>query len=97
MQPPFDLEKAIELGEYDPEILQNYPEWQSLGKHAQYQLIRRGLKNRRTHLRMQYAEVFNQPDFSRKPYLKPALKKIEVALKELTAEEERMQIEFAGC
>ena len=96
-KPPFTLEKAIDLGEWQPQVLAKYPEWNSLSKHARYQLIRQGMKNHRTHLRMQWAEISNQPNFSQKPHLKPALKKIEKALKELTVEEEMIQIEYAGC
>lgn len=31
------LEKAVELGEYDPDYLANFPEWHTLSRHIQFE------------------------------------------------------------
>lgn len=41
-----------------------------------------------------WAEVANQPEFSKKPELKQALRGIEKQLKVLQVDEERYQVEF---
>lgn len=88
------LQKAIDLGEYDPEYLATFPEWHTLTKHLQWQLLRKALKNRWTILAMNWAEVNNQPDFRLKPELKKALEGIQKQLDDLQIDEERLQIEF---
>ena len=40
------LQKAIELGEYDPDYLAQFAEWSSLSRHSQFELIRQALRNR---------------------------------------------------
>jgi len=94
--PSNSLEKAIELGEYQPEFLGKYPEWSGMSSHMQFEFIRRGIDNRRQHLRREYASIVNQPDFSKKNHLKVALQKIVTAQKELIEEEELLQLEYAG-
>ena len=37
------LQKAIELGEYDPEFLATFAEWHGLSRHIQFQYIRQVL------------------------------------------------------
>lgn len=87
-----NLEKAIEMGEYDPDNLSIYPEWLELSKHLQWSMIRKAIGNRRKFLRVQWAEVSNQPDFSQKSYLIPVLRGIEKQLDELQIDEERLQV-----
>jgi len=89
------LEKAIEMGEYDPDFLATFPEWLSLSRHVQWVMIRQGLKNRTRQLRVNWAEVVNQPDFSKKPYLKVALRNIEDQLKKIQTDEEKLQVEYS--
>ncbi len=89
------LGKAIDMGEYNPDYLATFPEWFSLSRHVQWVMIRQGLKNRTVQLRVHWAEVVNQPDFSKKPYLKIALKNIEDQLKKLQSDEERLQVEYS--
>lgn len=89
------LEKAIDMGEYDPDFLATFPEWLSLSRHVQWVMIREGLKNRTRQLRVNWAEVVNQPDFSKKPYLKVALRNIEDQLKKLQTDEEKLQVEYS--
>lgn len=90
------LQKAIEFGEYDPEYLSNFPEWHELGRHAQFELIKQALINRRQHLLLQWAEINNMLDFSKKPHLKPALKNIEKQLKQVETDRERLYVEYSS-
>ncbi len=90
------LEKAIELGEYDPQVLGRFEEFRRLSRYSQWQLIRQAIKNREKQLRMHWAELTNQLDLSQKPYIKEALKKIELKIEELNEDEERLLIEYAG-
>jgi len=64
------LQMAVEMGEYDPKYLSTFLEWQRLSKNMRWQTIRRALRNRKRLLRLNYAEIFNQLDFSKKPELK---------------------------
>lgn len=89
------LQKAVELGEYNPKFLSTFPEWHSLSRHAQFQFIREGLENRRRHLITQWAEINNFLDFRLKPHLKEALKNIELQLKILEDDRERLHLEYS--
>lgn len=94
--PTITLQKAIDMGEYDPEYLATFPEWYELSRHFQWQIIREALKNRTRQLRIQWAEVVNQPDFSKKPNLKIALKNIEKQLAIVQTDEENLQVEYSA-
>lgn len=88
------LLKAVELGEYDPEVLSQWPEWHKLSQHARFQLVRKGLKNKDFQLRSEWAEINNQLNFSQKPYLARALKEVEKQITKLREEEDRMYTMF---
>ena len=97
-QPPaqfLTLQKAIELGEYQPEFLSQYPEFQKLSKHAQFQLIRQAIDNRERQLITHWAEINNVLNFSEKPELKPALKKLEIERKKLITKKAELYLEYA--
>jgi hypothetical protein len=89
------LEKAIELGEYDPKFLSNFPEWHDLSKHVQFQFIRRALDNRNRQLITQYAELSNVLDFSKKPELKDAMRNVEKQIRELREDKERLYTQYS--
>lgn len=89
------LQKAIDMGEYDPSFLANFSEWHTITKFMQWQYIRQAIKNRRQFLWVQWAEINNVLDFRLKPELKEALKNIENQQVKLNQEEERLQIEFS--
>ncbi len=90
------FKESIELGKYEVEYLQAYKEWQELDRHLQYQYIVQAITNKRRQLRLQWAKLANQPNFSKKPFLADAQKKVERALEELEKDEERLMVEFAG-
>ena len=89
------LDEAISLGEYEPEYLLQYPDFQKLSRHVQFEYIRHGLDNRRKHLLSQYAEISNALDFSQKPKLKIAMKNIEKQLHDLIEIKEKLYVEYS--
>jgi len=89
------LKEAIEMGEYDPKYLLTFVEWQKLSKNMPWQMIRKALKNRRRLLWTNYAEIFNQIDFSKKPELKIAMENVQKQTEKLQKDEEKLQIEYS--
>ena len=89
------LEKAISLGEYNPNYLATFPEWHKLSKHIQFEYIRKALDNRDRQLIKQWAEINNMLDFRLKPHLKTALKNIEKQLKRLNNDREQLYLEYS--
>lgn len=87
------LERAIELGEYDPEYLATFPKWHNLTRHIPWEYINHALQNRRRQILQQYAAVNNVLNFSKKPHAQEALKKIEKQMELLSQERERLLIE----
>lgn len=94
--PFLTLEKAIELGEYDPEKLSHFAEWQILSRHAQFELIKQALENRKHQLWQHWAELNNQLNFSKKPYLKTALQNIQEQIDQWKQDNERLYIEYSS-
>ncbi len=91
------FKESIELGKYEVEYLSQYKEWQELDRHLQYQYITQALVNKRRQLRLQWALMANQPNFSKKPHLAAAQKKVQKALQDLEIDEEQLMVEYAGA
>lgn len=91
------FKEAIDMGVYDENQLGEYPEWQSMTDHIRFQFISQALINRRRQLRQQWAGLANQLDFSKKPHLKQAQKKVEQALRDLNDDEEQLFVKYAGA
>lgn len=89
------LQKAIELGEYEPSVLSKFDDWKLLSAHGQWQLIKQGLDNHERQLRVQWADVCNVLDFSKKTHLQAALRAIESKIKKVWDDRERLYLEFA--
>lgn len=89
------LEKAVELGEYDPNFLANFPEWHALSKHIQFQYIRKALENRHKQLLSQWAELNNVLDLRNKPDVWKAIKNVDKQLHYLLEEKERLFLEYS--
>lgn len=89
------LQKAIDMGEYDPKFLANFSEWHTLTKFMQWRYIREAIKNRKRFLLMQWADINNVLDFRLKPELNEALRNIEKQQKELGEREEKLQLEYS--
>src|SRR3989344_4217904 len=89
------LNKAIELGEYDPGYLSKFDEWNQLSRHSQFELIRKAIENRLRQLIGQYAEINNVLDFSKKPHLQEALKNIDDQRRKVLEDKERLYLEYS--
>jgi hypothetical protein len=93
--PVMTLQKAVELGEYDPKFLSGFPEWHTFSKHVKFQFIQQAISNRFKQLDMQYASIINVLDFSKKPHLKQSLKNIEEQIQELRKDKEDLLEEYS--
>jgi len=91
------FDKAIELGEYQPEYLAGFPEWHELSRHVQFQYVKKALENRHKQLVQQYAELSNVLDYRNKPSVKDALKNIDKRIHDLLEEKERLFIEYSDA
>ena len=89
------LQKAVDMGEYNPDFLSTFPEWHTFSKHIQFQYVRQAIENRRKQLVVQYAEICNILDFSKKPHLKEALKNIKEQLDKVEDDREDLFVEFS--
>ncbi len=90
------LLKAIELGEYEPTTLSRFPEWHTLSRHAQYELVRKGMQNHDFQLRRLWAEINNQLNFSAKPALQKARDNVDAQIRSLRKDEDRLMVEFTA-
>jgi len=89
------LQKAVDMGEYDPEYLATFPEWFTLSRHVQFQFIKQGLDNRRRQLWLQWAEINNTPNFHLKPHLAIALTNVEKQIKKLDSDWEKFFVKYS--
>lgn len=90
------LQKAVDMGEYEPDYLATFAEWHELSTHIQFQYIKQGLDNRNKQLITQWAETFNILDFSKKPHLQTALENIQKQIKKVDRDRERLYVEFSA-
>lgn len=90
------LQKAVDLGEYDPEYLSKLDGWNDLTSHLQWRMVHQAIKNRRTSLMVNWAEIANHPNFSKKPELKKIQESIENKLKQLQNDEEELENFYLG-
>ncbi|OGM19100.1 hypothetical protein A2686_00885 [Candidatus Woesebacteria bacterium RIFCSPHIGHO2_01_FULL_38_10] len=90
------FQEAIEMGEYDPSYLANYPEWHQFPRHTQFQYIRKALDNRRKQLLTQWAEVNNVLDFNLKPEVQKAAQNIKIQLDRLERDREKLYLEYSS-
>jgi len=95
LQTNMTLEKAVELGEYDPNFLATFPEWHTFSRHIQFQYIRKALDNRNRQLLTQWAEINNTIDFRLKPEMAEALQNLQKQMKKLDLERDRLYVEYS--
>ncbi len=93
--PTMTLQKAVDMGEYDPEYLASFPEWHTFSRILKYGFIKQALDNRQRQLDQQYAAIVNVIDFSKKPHLTQALDGIKEQWKRLSADKEKLLEEYA--
>lgn len=90
------LQDAIKLGEYKPEVLSGYPEWQRLSKYAQWELISQAVEHRRRQLMNKWAETDNFANFSNDPNLKQKTREnIQEQLRKLGEDKEKLYLEYS--
>ncbi|MFH1560997.1 MAG: hypothetical protein ABID04_00220 [Patescibacteria group bacterium] len=90
------LQQAIDFGEYDPQFLANFAEWHTLSIHIQWQMIKTALDNRRKQLVVQYAELSNVLNFSKKPEIHQACDNVFKQLQALEKDREDLYIEYSN-
>ncbi len=90
------LQKAVDLGEYNPDYLSTFPEWHTLSNVIQWQMLKQALDNRERQLVKQWAEINNVIDFSEKPHLQEALRNIEKQRKKLLDDKEKLMLEYSS-
>lgn len=89
------FQEAINMGEYKPDILSKYSEWEGLSPYSQLQYIKQGLDNRKKNLTLQMAELYNVLDFRMKPDLKDAIKNIHDHLNKIEDDREKYYSEYS--
>ncbi len=95
MDDSFNLKEAINLGEFEPEVLAKYPEWEKLSNYARFELIRQGLENRRRQLFKKWGEVVNFIGDSKTSDRQETKDNIERQLEALRADKERLYNEYS--
>lgn len=90
------LQKAVDLGEYNPEYLSTFPEWHTLSNVIKWQMIKQALDNRERRLVKQWAEINNVIDFRSKPQLQEALRNIEIQRQKLLDDKEKLMFEYSS-
>lgn len=89
------FEKAIELGEYHPEYLAQFPVWHTLSRFMQFEFIVQALSNRRKQLLRQWMELNRANDFRLKPHLMEASKNVEQQLEKLRIDKEKLYTKYS--
>lgn len=90
------FEEAIKMGEYQPEKLTQYPEWQTLSHHVQWEYISKGMANRKTQLMRKWSETINFMDQSEIVGLKKQIAdSIFEQIRKLGEEKERLYLEYS--
>lgn len=89
------LQKAVDMGEYDPQFLSGFVEWHSLSRHIRFQYIRQALDNRRHQLLAQWAAIYNALNFEKKPELHAAAQNVKKQLDKLESDREKLYIEYS--
>ncbi len=89
------LEKAIQLGEYDPKYLSTFPDWHILSPHGQLQYIKQGIDNRRRQLLEQWASLETALNARLKPHLKKAQTNVEKQLNKLEKDRDDLYAEYS--
>ncbi len=95
MPPMMTLQKAVDLGEYNPEYLSTFPEWYTLSRYLQLQFIKQGLDNREGRLMQQWAELANELNYRLKPQLKQAQENIMKQIKKVQTDREKLYLEYS--
>lgn len=93
--PGMTLEKAVDMGEYDPEYLAQFPAWHALSRHIQFEYIKKALANRRKQLLLQWMEINRANDYTKKPHLIAASESIDKQLDKLMKDKEMLYAKYS--
>ena len=93
--PSLTLNEAIDFGEYNPDYLAQFEEWDTLTPHIQWQLIRKAVDIRRQQMITQYAELNNVLNLSKKPHVQSAMKNVEKQLDDLRKDREDLYVVYS--
>ncbi len=94
-QDSISLKDVISLGEFEPEVLAKYPEWEKLSNYVQFELIRQGLENRRKQLFKKWSEVVNFIGDFPNANRQETKENLERQLQTLRADKERLYNEYS--
>ncbi len=89
------LEKVIALGEFEPEVLAKYPEWEKLSNSARFEMIRQGLEKRRQRLFNMWCDVVNFIGDFPQADRQETRENLERQLQTLRADKERLYNEYS--
>lgn len=90
------FEEAIKMGEYQPERLAQYSEWQLLSHHVQWEYVSKAMANRKTQLMRKWSETINFMDQSDIVGLKKQIAdSIFEQIRKLGEEKERLYLEYS--
>lgn len=91
------FEEAIQMGEYKPEFLAKFPEWQTYGHHVQFEYISKAIANRKRQLMQKWAEAVNFTNQSTIPDLqKKIASNIFDQVRQLGEEKEKLYLEYSN-
>lgn len=90
------FDEAIQMGEYKPELLSQYPEWKTFSHHVQWEYISKAMANRKTQLMRKWSETINFMDQSDIVGLKKQIAdSIFEQIRKLGEEKERLYLEYS--
>lgn len=89
------LKDAIAFGEFKPEILAKYPEWEKLSNYARFQMISQGLENRRKQIYKKWTEVVNFIGDDPTTDRQETKENLERQMQTLRADKERLYNEYS--
>ena len=89
--------EAIQMGEYQPQFLSQYPEWQTMSKHVQLEYISKAIDIRKRQLVKKWGEIINMMDENAIPEMKQKMvDQVFAQMKKLSEERERIYYEYLG-
>ncbi len=95
MEDSLTLKDVIALGEYEPEILGKYPEWENLSNSARFELIRQGLEKRRKRIFDMWCDVVNFIGDFPQADRQETKGNLERQMQQLRADKERLYNEYS--
>ncbi len=89
------LKDAVRMGEFEPEFLTQFEDWNELTRNMQFQYIREAIENRRKILLQQYVALYNTLNFSQNPELQKACDNNVAQLEAMMKRKEELYVEYS--